>query len=99
MPVGVGKLFKGKSITQHGLAVILAGDDPKEVHVQNGIVRSVSIAAGYYGLFERVSINRTKVSIRGTELLHNYMLEYAKVSYDVVCLCSLSPPTDHRGEN
>jgi hypothetical protein len=95
MPSGMEKSFQGKAITQHGLAVLLS-ENPKDVSAQNTLVRTVSIAGAYYGLFERNTLSTTKVSIRGTELLHNYMMTLALCSHKIIS--QLSSPPDRAGE-
>jgi hypothetical protein len=74
--MGMTRNFPANNITQHGLAVLLS-EEPSDVSGLNTKIRSVTIAAAAFGLIERKPQSARRLSLCGTSLLHEFMVELA----------------------
>lgn len=74
--VGLKKTFDDRDVTVYGLAVMLASS-PLNLAKINSRIRSICMAAEYFGLIERERTASTRSPIRGTEKLHILMLAIA----------------------
>ena len=72
--VGLEHYFRDDNLTSHSLAVALS-NEPEDVAKTNSLIRSIVIAGAAYGLVERNKQSRTKVILRSTEKLHDFMVE------------------------
>jgi hypothetical protein len=67
---------KNECLNSHRLAVRLSLR-PSDLAKTNTRVRSIAIAASAYGLVERKTKHPTRVDLKGTLLLHKFMMEIA----------------------
>jgi hypothetical protein len=70
---GLCQTKTSEHLTSHGLAVKIAGA-PEHLAKINSRIRNIGIAASAYGLIERNGVNKTRVDLRGTALLHDFMV-------------------------
>lgn len=74
--VGFNKTFDDRALTVYGLATKLASS-PMDLARVNSRIRSICMAAEYFGLIERERKTLTHGLVRGTEKLHILMLVIA----------------------
>jgi hypothetical protein len=70
---GMRRLYQGRHLTAHGLAVELA-EVGREVAALNTRIRMIAVAASAYELVDRDAVNSTTVSLKGTLILHEFMM-------------------------
>jgi hypothetical protein len=73
-----GRSFDGE-ITVHALAVALA-ESPADVAALNSRIRSIALAGEAFGLVEKQTISATRVFIRGTALLNEFMVQLGQAN-------------------
>jgi hypothetical protein len=73
---GFNKTFDDRELTVYGLATKLASSQMDLARV-NSRIRSICMAAEYFGLIERERTTLTRGLVRGTEKLHILMLAIA----------------------
>jgi hypothetical protein len=64
--------YRGRQLTSHGLAVELA-ESPHDVAKLNSQIRNIGLAAAAYQLVDRKLIHNTRVILKGTILLDQFM--------------------------
>jgi hypothetical protein len=72
---GLGKTYCGQSLNAHMMGADVS-KQPREVSKNVSRVRSIMLAAEAYGLVDRITINKTKVTVRGTSRLHTFMKDF-----------------------
>ncbi len=68
-----------RQISERGIAQLLSCNDQSLLKGWTARVSRTTIAARNYGLVTRESISKTELSIRGTALLHEFMVEAARI--------------------
>jgi hypothetical protein len=74
------RFFAEESLTCHGLATVLAGTVDR-IPAMNKRLAAIIRAALIYGLVEEKQISRTKILIRATDLLNDFMLTLSDEQY------------------
>jgi hypothetical protein len=93
---GLNRKFSGKIITAHNLAAEFS-ESPREVGRMNSKMRSIGLAAEYFGLLERRIQLGKAVELRATELLDCLMKRIAALNLlDVVKFCEWQPVSNDR---
>jgi hypothetical protein len=74
---GLSRVYNEKDLTAHSLAVALA-ESPQDVGKLNSQIRNIGIAAAAHQLIGRDELHSTKVLLRGTFLLHDFMVNLSE---------------------
>ena len=84
---GLSRRYGGRMITAHNLATEFS-EEPAEVGKMNSKIRSIGLAANYFGLLERKKQRGKAVELRATDLLDSLMARTAdKHVADLVQFC------------
>jgi hypothetical protein len=77
-------------LSSYALAVKLS-EHPSHVAKLNTRIRGIGIAAAAYDLIQRVEVHKTLVVLRGTILLHEFMISIASADMASFARFSLTP--------
>jgi hypothetical protein len=84
---GILRKYGGRIITAHNLAAAFS-EEPDDVGKMNSKIRSIGLAANYFGLLERKKQRGKAVELRATDLLDSLMARIAdKHVADLVRFC------------
>jgi hypothetical protein len=75
--------YQDCTITAHRLAVDTA-ESTDELAAANSRLRNIGLAASSYRLVDRVGLRLTKVSLRGTPLLHEFMCTLGEMNTETI---------------
>jgi hypothetical protein len=80
---GVARTFEDVELSAYRIAVSFA-DAPQHLAATNSRVRAICLAAEHFGLIERIAHAQTRVALRGTKLLHHFMLAISERIIDII---------------
>lgn len=71
---GLTRAYKANELTAHRLAADLT-EDTHEVAKFNSRIRTIGMAAASYELTDRALVHSTRVILKGTDILHQFMTD------------------------
>jgi hypothetical protein len=86
---GLCRTYQGRDLTAYSLATDFAGNSPKLVAKLNSRIRMIALAAAAHQLVDRAGVHSTKVILKGTPVLHEFMSSLS--AKNILAMSSFGP--------